>query len=631
MNDPDIRTIEWNCMSYTIEQRDKELLNTSPGIRYYLSFPQAGSHLMHVEIKVDTEQDQLVFSMPNWLPGSYKIRDFISWQGNVEVLDADGNQLPYEWLTTNRLQVEAGESTSVALRYLYFANERSVRQSHVNRFHAFINPGNCLMFVEGRTDEIHHVAIEHPWNHVATALSPVTDGVWGALNYDILVDSPIEIGDHYVSRYERHGAEHEIVITGSGDFDPDWITERTKIIIDKAVEMWGGLPYDRYVFILQFLPGQYGGLEHARSQVSMFDSNFFNDKKKIGKFLSLLTHEFFHTWNVKRIRARELGPFNYNDQNYTRMLWLAEGATSYYDDLMSYRCGFFTRDEYLKTLSESHLSTLLDVPGREVMSIKDSSFLAWVKLYNPSPDSANRFPSYYLKGGVLFWLLDLFIIDQSGAATSLDEGMRALYGRYEENPAEGITEEEFISIVSAATGVDIGQTFLSWLNSIDELPFEKLLAPLGLEWKKKEKKEESIGENVSIPHADKAWFGLGVREEKGALVVAKVLAGSPAEDAGIGSGDEIIAVNGKRTSSFDIWKGILRSLDNEEELTLLCSSEGDLYETRVKPIERPPYHLAVVDKLTPDQKARLEKWLARNGMKGSPEKKESVVEEVEQG
>lgn len=598
-------------MAYTIEQRDEQLRGSEAQIHYYLSFPQAGMHLLNVEMRAKSEGGDLVFAMPNWLPGSYKVRDFVAQQGNVRAFDASGNELPFEWLSKNRLLVTAAEGMEVLLRYVYYAHERTVRHSHINRFHAFLNPGNCLMFVEGRTDVIHHVHIDHPWSRVSTALSPVREGTWGALNYDILIDSPIEIGDHYVGEYERHGATHEVAITGAGDFDPDWITERTKEIIDNAILLWGGLPYDRYVFILHMLPDQYGGLEHARSQVSMFDSHSFGDRKRIGKFLALLTHEFFHTWNVKRLRPVELGPFNYHEENYTRMLWLAEGVTSYYDDLLSFRSGFYTRKEYLKILSDDHLNALLDVPGRLAMSIKDSSFLSWVKLYLPTPDSANRFPSYYLKGGVIMLLLDLLIVNKTEGEKSLDDGLRALYRRYEENPDTGITEEEFVNIVSAATDVDIDEPFLSWLNSTDELPAEELFRTVGLELKEKEEKEEKMGEGISIPSAEKVWLGLGLGEERGSLKVAKVWADSPAEQAGMGPDDEIIAANGIRVRDTKGWKAVLHSLSEGEGMNVLAACEGRMYETILTPEKRRHYQLVEVTNPTPEQKKKLEKWLGR--------------------
>ncbi|MCB0713337.1 MAG: M61 family metallopeptidase [Ignavibacteriae bacterium] len=615
-------------MSYTIEQRDEQLLNSEAKIFYHISFPQAGQHLMQIEMRVETDAEKLIFALPNWLPGSYKIRDFVAVQGNVVAVTSNGEELPSTWLSKNRLEVETKGEREVQLRYLYYANERTVRQSHVNRFHAFFNPGNCLMFVEGRTNEVHHVELEHNWTHVSTALSPVSEGVWGALNYDILVDSPVEIGDHFVAFYERKGATHEIAITGAGDFDPEWIVERTKTVVDEGMAMWGVMPYDRYVYILHMLPGQYGGLEHARSQVSMFDSNFFADKKKMQKFLELLTHEYFHTWNVKRIRPRELGPFNYHDENYTRMLWLAEGATSYYDSLISYRSGFFTQDEYLKVLAEDHLSALLDVPGRNVMSIKDSSFLAWVKLYNPTPDSHNRFPSYYLKGGIIFLLLDLYIIDRSNATSSLDDGMRALYSRYESNPAVGITEEEFVQVISEATGVEIEKTFVHWLNSTEELPAASIFHSFGLKWKQKKEKKEMLGDGIEIPRSTRTWIGLGVKEEGGSLHVAKVWAGTPAELAGVGVDDEIIAINGRRVGSMAVWKGVMENANLGAALRLTCSAEGYLYETEVEPVERTAYSLKLVSPLTEDQQKRFEKWLGNSGRRSEEEREAQLTNGV---
>ena len=440
---------------YSIEQHDDQLTGTTARIRYHLSFPNAGSHIIDVGMEVDRPDNEVSLVLPAWIPGSYKVRDFVSFQGDVRAFDEDGNPLEIKWLSSNRLSINCTGVQTLRLRHTYYANERTVRMSHVTLQHAFVNPANCLMYVEGRSDEIHHVAIESPWSTVSTALSPVRPGTWGALNYDVLVDSPIEIGDHFVAEYERHGARHEVAITGDGDYDSQWIVAQTKKIVDRTVEMWGDVPYDRYVFIVQLLPGKYGGLEHARSSVNMFDGFALGESDRVLKFLTLLCHEYFHLWNVKRIRPIELGPFDYTTPNYTQMLWLAEGATSYYDDLMAYRCGFSDRDDFLRALASDHLSALANVPGRHAMSIRESSQLSWVKLYVPTPDSHNRFPSYYTKGAVVFLLLDLHIIAETQGEKRMDHVMRALWQRYVEQPARGITDDEFHAIVFAVTGVNV--------------------------------------------------------------------------------------------------------------------------------------------------------------------------------
>jgi predicted metalloprotease with PDZ domain len=610
----EVAEVEQRTTDYTIEQTDEQLKGTTAAIRYRLSFPNAAQHLIAIVMEVDTDRPELVLSMPNWVPGSYKVRDFVSSQGDFTVTDQDGKRLEFEWITKNRVRVKTGGAGVVRTTYIYYNYERSVRMTHVNRFHAFINPVNCLMFVEGRLDEIHHVTIDHPWKHVSTSLSPVEGNTWGALNYDILADSPMEIGDHYVAKYERHGAQHEIAITGVGNFDPDWITEQTKTIVDRAVEMWGKLPYDRYVFIIQMLPGQYGGLEHARSSVNMFDALVFNDKDRAVKFLSLLCHEYFHLWNVKRIRPVELGPFDYHGENYTHMLWLAEGVTSYYDDLMTYRCGFYTKEEYIHALGDDHLAKLQDTPGRKAMSIKDSSYLSWVKLYIPTPDSANRFPSYYLKGGVIFLLLDMTIIAESNGTKSLDDGMRALMARYIANPAAGITEEEFITIVSSSSGIDIGDRLRHWLGSTEDLPIEETVAKLGLEWRLKKESEEKVtfGAGTEFPKSPAGrWMGLGVEDIKTGVKIARVVRDSPAEAAGLGADDELLALNGIRIADAKQWEGMIQGIRNGDAMKILAASEGRLYETTLTFDRKESWELVEKQEKTEEEKRNFEKWLAR--------------------
>jgi predicted metalloprotease with PDZ domain len=600
-------------MPYTIEQTDAQLKKTSAAIRYHVSFERAAQHLADVRIEIDTDEDKLTLALPNWIPGSYKVRDFISFLNDFGVATTKGAALPFEWIAKNRVRIATRGSKTVVVTYTYFGNERSVRQSHINRFHAFLNPATCMMYVEGRTDEIHHVTLDHGWKEVSTALSPVNrKGTYGALNYDILADSPLEIGDHYVGRFTAHGAEHEIAITGSGDVDHEWLVEQVKVIVDTAVATWEKLPYDRYVFIIQLIPGIITGLEHARSSVNVFDAFSFGDKERSLRLLALLCHEYFHVWNVKRIRPIELGPFDYNTENYTRMLWLAEGLTSYYDDLMVYRCGFSTRDEYLKALATDHLGRLADTPGRLAMSLKDSSYLSWVKLYVPTPDAENRFPSYYLKGGVVFLLLDMHIIAESGGDSSLDDALRALMERYWRDPSTGLTEEEFITIVTEATGVDIREPFLQWLGSTDELPIADVVARLGLAWREKAPaKTVKFGEDRAfIAHDTERWLGVSLEEVKTGLKVARVLRDSPAEAAGLGADDEVLAVNGRRVASRGDFDAMVRGT-RSGRIEVLGASEGQLYTAKIKPGRKRQYELVVREDITEEQQRLLEVWLAR--------------------
>lgn len=602
-------------MAYNIEQTDAQLLNTTAAIRYRLSFPHAAQHLVNVEMEIDTEAGELTLALPNWIPGSYKVRDFVSNQGDLQVFAPDGTQLTPEWTSKNRFTLAVPTAGTVRASWNWYGNERSVRLSHINRFHAFINPANVMMYVQGRTNELHHVEIHNPWSQISTPLSPVREGVWGALNYDILVDSPMELGDHFVATFTRHGATHEVAVIGAGDFDPDWIVEQCKIIVDTAVKMWGSLPYDRYVFINQLLSGLYGGLEHARCSVNIFDSEIFGDSDRAVKFLGLLCHEYFHLWNIKRIRPIEFGPFDYDREIYSSMLWLAEGCTSYYDDLMTYRCGFYNRAEYLRTLGSDHLSTLMAIPGRKAMSIKESSFLAWVKLYVPTPDQNNRQVSYYLKGGVIFMLLDLLIISESNGAKKLDDGMRALMARYEANPAVGLTEDEFIEIVGQATGVEIGTHLRHWLSSTDELPLAEYLGRFGLEWGSRVAVAEGQHFGESLPYQrpfPATWGGMQVEEIKTGLKVSRVVRDSPAERAGLGADDEVLALNGVRVGSSKQWDAVYRgALLAGKPLEIIAATEGRVYQATLQPEERVVWELTLKPEPTEEEARLMEFWLAR--------------------
>ncbi|MCS6807280.1 MAG: hypothetical protein RML40_00455 [Bacteroidota bacterium] len=610
---------------YSLEQTDRQLLGTTAHIRYHLHFEHAHRHIVRIVMEVDTERDgALVLGLPVWIPGSYKIRDYISTLGSFTIVNHDGIALQWEWIAKNRLQIQAHRGT-VRIEYVFYAYEKdsTIRSSHVTRTHAFLNPVTCCMFVEGREYEIHHCYFHHDrtqWRHISTALSPIKKEfssseplVLGALNYDILVDSPIEIGNHFIARFEYQGSLIETAIVYRGNCNPAWLAERMQTIVECEARIFGELPFDRYVCIIHLIPGMRGGgLEHARSSVNAIDS--WNDTTKLHRLLSLLVHEFFHVWNGKRIRPLELGPFNYNKENYTRMLWLVEGATSYYDDFLSYRCGFYTRDEYLTILSRDHLTPFFRQPGRNEASIRDNSFQAWVKLYLPHDDSINRNVSYYLHGGLIFLCLELWIISESGGKKRLDDGFRALWKRYKEHPERGITEEEFIVLMEDATHVPIRDALTQWLSGRgDELPIEQLFKRVGIEWKESSSTSPAvIGEGIpSMPLHKKPFTGLTLRAEQGRLFVAQVEAYSPAYDAAIGVDDEILCVNGMRCTCVEEFETALAQKGIGESSEILIASDYTLTTVYLKPTPLLERVLVVREDATPDQQALLEYWLAR--------------------
>jgi len=610
---------------FSIEQRDEQLVGTNAAITYYVGFDRAPQHLVTVRMRIESVSGRhVVVVFPAWSPGSYMIRNYAGYQGNVVAwLVTEGSRSPTasQWRDKSSLVIDTQGATTIEVEYVVYAHERTVRTSHVNRFHAFLMLSSICMYVEHRTNEIHHVVLTHDsasWLNISTALSPVgahslQGAVYGALNYDILVDSPIEIGNHHVRVFDVAGARHEVAVSTNYEVDVDWLTKQLERIVRVETAMFDGVPYDRYVFMIQFYPGVRGGLEHARSSVNAVDPDAMRDKGKAIDLLSLLCHEYFHLWNVKRIRPAELGPFDYTKENYTPMLWLAEGLTSYYDDLLTYRCGFTTEKEYLDTLSKEHIARLASVPGRFVMSTRDSSSLAWLKLYMASPDGTNRFPSYYLKGGVVILLLDVYIIEHSDGKHSLDDAMRAFWQRYKKNPSVGMTEDECIGLIEQSTGVDVRELLLEWLNGTSELPYNNILQAVGLrtDTTPASVAPMKIGEGIAFAKTPPASFmGWNIADVTGKIVVKSILDGSPAALAGVGIDDEILAIDGMRVATITqveqycgarIGKGAI--------LTAHC--DGQLYSTEIRPIVPPDIRLVEIDTPSTRQKHIRKRWLHR--------------------
>lgn len=599
---------------YSIEQRDEQLLNSQASITYTLDFSRAAEHIMAVTLHItNITTDTVSCILPSWIPGSYKIRDMVSDLSDVHAF-AQGQELPAQWVAKDEFVIQTKGINEITVTYLVYANTKTPRNSHINRWHAFVMPVCSLLYVDGRMNEIHHVKFlynQQEWKECSTSLSPVfptnDNTLYGALNYDILADSIIEIGNHVVKTFEVLGAKHELALVSNAVIDADWIVKKLEKIVSTEATMFGNeLPYDRYVFFLLCSPGIYGGLEHARSSVNAVDPSAFSSETETARVLELLCHEFFHTWNIKRIRPRELGPFNYRIENYTGLLWLAEGLTSYYDTLFMYRCGFFTQQKYLDVLAKDNLGALDKVPGRFSLSLHDSSFLAWVKLYAMSPDMRNRFPSYYLKGGVFFWLLDLYIIIQSNGVHRLDDGVRGLWKQYQQNPEIGVTEEDIINIISQETKVDVSKVVKDWVYGKEELPYEEIFSQFGLVYSKKPIAITRENDELFSP---KKLLGITVSDKNGTVVVDTVTDGTPARKAGIAVDDCIIAINSKHTLNVNSFEAILTSLPVGELIEITAVCDGRLYTTSLT-LEIPfEYTLTISEQLTENQKAYQSLWL----------------------
>ncbi len=514
-------------------------------IAYTVSMPEPHTHLYHVEMVVDAVSVPcLDLVLPAWTPGSYMIRDYARHIQEFVAHGPDGAEVPWRKTAKDTWQVDSGLVSQVVARYKVYANELTVRTSHLDSSHGYFNPTNLCMYVPGRTNEplAITVAVPEGWR-VSTALEPDGRGssAFIATDYDELMDSPFECGTQRVLTFTVDEVPHEIVIWGRGNEDEARLITDTRRIVEVQRDMFAGLPYPHYSFILHLTDGRGGGLEHRNSVTNMVDRWTFRPERSYERYLSLTSHELFHVWNVKRLRPAPLGPFDYRSENYTRLLWFVEGVTSYYDELLLVRAGLMLPERYLEKLADEILN-LQSQPGRHLQSLEQSSFDTWVKYYRPDENSANTSISYYLKGTLVCLLLDMEIRRRTNNSRSLDDVLRELYVRYPISGPGFPEDGGVLAVVEAVAGTQDGffhDFFARYIAGTAEIDYTSALAAVGLElrWGYRQP-----GADCAIP----AWLGLKLKRQGERTLVAAVRADGPAYAAGVYAEDELLALDGWR-------------------------------------------------------------------------------------
>ena len=400
---------------------------SAPRQRIRLSIADIAARHFEVVHEIDHDGGALRLKMPSWVPGSYLMREYPGHVVRVDATRGDGESLSVVKTDKATWSIAEAPAGRVVVTSRVFAPELTVRSNDITHDHAFVHPPATFFYVEGRLDEAIALRVDAPagWN-VATALAE-RDGAYFADDYDRLVDCPLEMGPHEVHRFEVAGREHSYVVHGSGNLDMQRIVEDSAKICATEIDLFGEEPpYERYLFILHLTHDRGGGLEHEDSSALAWPKLGFRPEKEYRKFLTLVAHEFFHVWNVKRIRPEVLLRYDYTEETYTRLLWLFEGWTTYYDELFPMRAGCYGPKEMLEAMAE-HIRTEASRPGGTVQSLSDSSFDTWIKLYRPTSDTQSTQTNYYLKGMLVGWLLDLHLREATDGARSLDDVMRHLW------------------------------------------------------------------------------------------------------------------------------------------------------------------------------------------------------------
>jgi len=575
-------------------------MNTNAQLIYRVSFPEANKHYVHVEIelpkKLIQDKDSCILKVPVWTPGSYKVREF---SRNLDRISAKKNKSEetVTRLNKNSWRISNSSKGDLVISYDIYAFEYGVRESYVDDEMAFLHGVSTFAYIEGYADQSIKLYCDIPSEWKAySSMDPGSDkNFFTAENYDLLVDSPIAFGDFETAEYESGGTPHTVVMIGRGNYDLERVQRDFKKISDTQVDVFGGKhPSPRYVHFIQHTDQGGGGLEHLNSQTSQVNRFVYSDEEKYKKFLGLISHEYFHLWNVKRIRPIELGPFDYDQEVYTDMLWIAEGITSYYDDLILKRAGLHTEESYLKEVA-FNINRLENLKGNQYMSLAESSKTAWVKAYLPNENSKNVTVSYYNKGMVVALLLDQLIKETTRGNKSMDDLLRNLYYKYYLTEKRGFTHREFIKTCEELVDLKLDYFFDDYVFGTKKIDYSKVLYCYGLTLEDEQK--------------TKVYSGISTKFESGKLIVTSVEFDSPGVEAGISANDEIVAVEGWQVGN-DLESDLAR-FSAGQTVSITGFRKGKMY-TRQLTLEANPkvnYTLKRSADMTELQKLNLGAWL----------------------
>ena len=509
-----------------------------PDISYTVSMSKPWTHLLEVEMRLKYNRAPAFaeLKMPVWTPGSYLVREYARHVQDFAARDSSGKALAWEKVNKNTWHVPTGGAKEIVVSYRVYSNELTVRTNELNDEHAFWNNAALLLFPARQLGAPSTISVKPFGNwKVATGLPKVAGqtNTFRAPNFDVLYDSPFEVSDYREITFDVRGKPHRYVITGEGNYDLNKLAADTTKIAEEGYKIFGELPIDDYLFIVNLRGG--GGLEHLNSTALQWNRFGFKPQSRYNGFLALVAHEYFHLWNVKRIRPDALGPFDYENENYTKLLWVAEGGTAYYEGLLLRRAGLVSDREWLESKA-SMFEQLQNRPGRFETSLEEASLDAWIKYYRQDENAINNQISYYDKGEIVNMMLDITIRTASGGAKSLDDVMRHLYNEFYKK-GRNYTPADFQKAAEMAAGKSLEDFFSKYVRGEAEIDFAGILGGIGLQITRDES-----GRN-------RAYIGADLAEDAGRLTIRSLPADTPAYEQGLNTGDQIVAIDGYRASN----------------------------------------------------------------------------------
>lgn len=571
-----------------------------PELRYTVRFPEPWTQYAEVSLTmVNAKGTATDLDMAAWTPGSYMIRDYAGAVEAVRAEDAEGQPLPVDKTDKDTWRVAHGKNKRFTVHYRVFCRATNVRESYIDEERATLIPAGIYLY-PALADLPSTLTIEpwKSWSVISTALEPVSAAdpwTFRVSGRDELLDSPMEIGNHQVLRFDVDGTAHELAIQGPGNFDTARLRADISAIVRACTKMFGGNPNKRYVFLLNNTASGYGGLEHVASTSMVYRRWGYEPDNNYQVFLGLVSHEYFHLWLAKRIRPVEYSTFTYDREQYSRSLWVVEGFTQYYDDLLLRRADLLSESRYLNIV-ESLMNSALNRPGDAVQSAGEASFDTWIKYYKGNENSSNSTVSYYNKGSLLALALDLEILASSQGKNRLDNVLQNLYALYKANPARGFTEQEVQQFAEQAAGKDLDAFFREYVYGTEPLDMVPYF--------------DRIGVTLQDDGTFTQTLTVGVAIDEATSVVQRVVRDQPAAEGGLLAGDEILAINGYR------FKGSLTEWVDRttagETWTVLLSRDGLLKTLQItpKPIPKHQYRLQLREDAPESQKALYRQWIS---------------------
>lgn len=579
--------------------------NGTPEVRHTLSFPDKHNQYVHVRSEFEAQAGPIELLMPAWTPGSYLIRDFSANLERLVVTGPAGQRLDTVKASKNRWLVDLPEAGPLTIEYDVWAGGVNVAESWVEASKALLN-GAGLFLYNGQTRNIPQtvkVVLPPDWASIHTSLGRLEDETrFVAKDYDELVDSPFLLGNTVEVSFETGEGSYALVLSEENRFwDSRQAAQDLARIVETQEALWGGSPFDRKYLFLNVFMEKFGGLEHDHSTVMMCNPWQMRSREDYIKWLGLASHEFFHAWNVRRLRPRALAEYDYQKEVHTRELWLAEGLTSYYDNLLLFRAGLIEVGEYFDLVAEE-IRNYETTPGREVRSAELASFDTWIKHYKPDNNKLNNTISYYRKGALIGFVTDMALRRETDSRSSLDDVMRMMYSRYGESGEAGYPPGAFEDIVEELGGRTLRERVEAMLKTTADPDIDGALDWYGLALQRSS--ANSSGEQA------RAGMGVGWTVSGSSLLAEHVLLGYAGAEAGILPGDELLAIDGFRVTPADFSK-LLTNLLPGDRVELTLARQGRLLTVPLTVgTEIPDRYVIVTRKnIKNREKRRLEAWL----------------------